>query len=322
MILVVDANNLLHRILHVPALARLVTRSGVPVGGVFGSIRVFKRTIEDFAVDGAVAVWDSTHSKRRKEIYPEYKGGRTRDPAYHSLFVSQKERLQETLTALGVCQLQVPGREADDVIFNIVEVKKYDWLIQSEDRDMLQAVAENVSVWRPITQANETKDPVDAEGNLKHLVRMANFVEYTGMRHGHYQFWKALTGDSSDNIPGVLGDKAALVVLKNMKEPTLVGLFDALTACTELPRFSRYCKNALDNWPDIIRNHQLLDLSQEVLEPVEMEAVRSALFRPKPPLSEMMVAELMSQLEFRSILNNLAQWCSPFRRIHAIQTFD
>lgn len=204
MIILIDMNNLAHRVFHTPQ-AELTTKAGEPSGVILGVINNIKATIERFPeCTRVMAMWDGGKSQWRKEAYPSYKAGRDygskEDPekkAKYDALWSQMEILHESLHLFGVNSIKIEGQEADDLIASACKVLPGPKVIVTNDKDMLQLISHEVSVYTP------------QKGGK--MIGIMNFYEETGVTLSAYLGYRALVGDSSDNIIGVpgIGEKTA-----------------------------------------------------------------------------------------------------------------
>ncbi len=150
------------------------------------------------------AVFDSRKKTFRHELYPEYKANRQKTPEdLHA----QVPMVEETLAALGVPLLRVDGFEADDLIATLAErcrVEGRACYIVSGDKDLLQLVGGDIYELRPGKGAAPyeliDEQTVLAEWGVPSL-RILDLL--------------SLTGDASDNVPGVkgIGEKTAAKLL-------------------------------------------------------------------------------------------------------------
>ena len=198
------------------ALPNLTKSDGTPTGGVFGFASIAVEVIKKLEPDYVAVAWDKTKTstRKRKEIYPEYKAGRTRPP---DDFFAQIPLLHELLESFNWPLLEMDDYEADDIIGTIsVEAAKKDveTLVISGDYDMMQLLSKHTSVYINKKGADMMRF-TESEFEEKYGVKLAQFIDY-----------KALVGDSSDNIPGVrgIGPKAA---------QTLLGEYDTLDGIYE-----------------------------------------------------------------------------------------
>ncbi|MDH3900892.1 MAG: DNA polymerase I, partial [Gammaproteobacteria bacterium] len=198
-LLLVDGSSYLYRAFHVPNLQRLTTKDGMPTGAVYGVINMLRSLLKDYQPDYMAVVFDARGKNFRHARYPEYKANR---PPMPEELVAQVEPLHAVVRALGLPLLQVPGVEADDVIGTLASqasVAGMDTVISTGDKDMAQLVDARVSL---VNTMDRPPTALDVEG-VK-----ARF----GVPPEHIIDLLALTGDSSDNIPGIpkVGPKTAV----------------------------------------------------------------------------------------------------------------
>lgn len=205
------------------AMGPLSLTDGTPTGGVYGFAAIAMDVVRKLAPTKVVVAWDSkTSTVRRREIYPEYKAGRIK-PGED--FYTQIPLLKELTEALGWNFVEVENYEADDIIGTLslqadetVDSKgkcEYETYIISSDLDMLQIVDDNTHMWRILKGFSNIEEINVAEVEAKYGIKKAQFLDL-----------KALKGDASDNIPGVLGvgEKTAVKLLN--KYGTLDGIYE------------------------------------------------------------------------------------------------
>ncbi|MES2876122.1 MAG: DNA polymerase I [Patescibacteria group bacterium] len=198
------------------AMPGLSLPDGTPTGGVFGFASIAIEVIKKLEPDYVVVAWDKskTSTSKRKEIYPEYKAGRTRPP---DDFFAQIPLLHDLLESFGWPLLEMDDYEADDIIGTIsvqATDKDIETCIVSGDYDMMQLLSPHTSVYIN-KKGSEMMRFTEVEFEEKYGVKLTQFVDY-----------KALVGDSSDNIPGVrgIGPKAAQSLLTQYD--TLDGVYE------------------------------------------------------------------------------------------------
>ena len=198
------------------AMPGLSLPDGTPTGGVYGFASIAIEIIKKLEPDYVVVAWDKskTATSKRKEIYPEYKAGRTRPP---DDFFAQIPLLHELLESFGWPLYEMDHYEADDIIGTIsVEAKNkgIDTCVVSGDYDMMQLLNDNVSVY------------INKKGSDMMRFTASEFAEKYGVTLDQFVDYKALVGDSSDNIPGVrgIGPKAAQTLLAQYK--SLDGIYE------------------------------------------------------------------------------------------------
>jgi len=138
----------------------------------------------------AVAL-DSPGRTFRKEIYPQYKGGRP-DSMPDDLQI-QVKRMVEILEALNIPVFRKEGFEADDLIGTLTKQlvnAGYKVVICTRDKDMNQLISPDVNVY---------------EMKTKSLIDVRDVHEKYGLKTSQFIDFLAIQGDASDNIPGVFG---------------------------------------------------------------------------------------------------------------------
>lgn len=182
---------------------RMQTDSGEPTAGVFGFANVLMRLLEQEKPEYLAVAFD-TGKTFRNELYPEYKATRAKMP---DDLRPQIERIRQMIDAFHLPRLEKEGVEADDVLGSIAKQAVELGLgvkIITGDRDLLQLVSDRVSVILPGSKLSDSRSYSAAEVKASLGVTPEQVVDY-----------KALVGDTSDNIPGVagIGPKTAVTLL-------------------------------------------------------------------------------------------------------------
>ncbi|MFU8878000.1 MAG: DNA polymerase I, partial [Wenzhouxiangellaceae bacterium] len=273
----VDGSSYLYRAFH--ALPSLTSGDGRPTGALFGVANMVRRLMDRYGPERIAVVFDAPGRNFRHEQYADYKANR---PPMPDELRQQLEPLDELLTALGVKIVRIPGVEADDVIATLTGHARragQPVLISSGDKDLAQLVADGVVVEDSMQdkrydgQAVEDKFgvPPDRVGDLL-----------------------ALTGDSSDNIPGVekVGPKTAAKWLKQY------GSLDAVieNAGEIGGKIGENLRNALDQLP---LSRSLVSLKSDVALDFSLTDLER-----KPPDRSRLV-ELLKQHGFSTWLRQI-----------------
>jgi DNA polymerase-1 len=179
-----------------------------PQGHNSSSVFVFFRTLFQLIRDrapGAVAVaMDSRVPTFRHERYDQYKANREKAP---DDLHAQVPVIEEILAALGIPSVRADGFEADDVIATLVEecstTHRPCWIL-SGDKDIMQLIGGNVRLLAPERGATDVVE-----------YAREKVFEAKGVYPEQIIDFLALTGDSSDNVPGVpgIGEKTAQKIL-------------------------------------------------------------------------------------------------------------
>jgi DNA polymerase-1 len=182
----VDGSSYLYRAFH--ALPQLSNSLGEPTGALLGVANMLKRLVNEEDPEYIAVVFDARGPTFRHELYSEYKANR---PPMPRELRQQVEPILEFTRLLGLPLIQVEGVEADDVIGTLArqaEEAGLDCVISTGDKDMAQLVTERTTLTNTMTETDTDHDGV---------------VEKFGVRPEQIVDFLALTGDKSDNIPGV-----------------------------------------------------------------------------------------------------------------------
>lgn len=166
-----------------------LARSRFEAGAMPGDIlRAVVNLREEYKPKITMVAWDAPGGSVRKEVSEAYKSNRHAAPeAYLDLL----KEVRYLLNDFGVTQLEAKGYEGDDILFTITKTMPGPHLIWTADKDLLQAVAKDVSMlWYK-------------RGNASPLVTPENIVELTGLNAREYGDMLTLAGDPVDGIPGL-----------------------------------------------------------------------------------------------------------------------
>jgi 5'-3' exonuclease len=187
MITIIDANSLHHRAWH-------AARENTPAAGAI-AYRLIRRACNDS--DAALLCWDGS-SKLRKGIYPAYKANRSRNLNLDLWLEDQQVKLQSQ----GWACHRHPDWEADDLAASYCYNFPQPTRLASSDRDWWGLINNETHVLLP--------------GDWKTVTEKEMFAYY-GVTPSQFCEYKALVGDSGDNIPGVpgIGPKRALAIIQH-----------------------------------------------------------------------------------------------------------
>ena len=260
--------------------------NGEHVGGVYGSLNALQSYIKRFEPSECIIAWEGSQSgERRRKKLKEYKEGRkmvgmrrgftTSDVDEKEAFARQLELLKNSLDHLPMKQVAVKYLEADDAIAymakKVIDKKS---IIITTDRDYLQLVDENISVFRPVkTKENPTGEMIDLDWmHQKENIHPPN-----------YALLKAIVGDKSDNIAGVkgIGEKTARKDIQLLwtahEEFDIDDLFKWLLTRKEA-KYQKY----LDN-EDLIRlNYKIVQLLELEISLASIDSLRNSYISETP----------------------------------------
>ena len=254
-VLIVDGLNTFIRSF---AASPVTNDDGLHIGGISGTLLSIGHAIKTVDPTRVIVVFDGKNgAKRRREVFPEYKANRkfkirlnrSEDLSDDDGQLRQLRRLVEYMSHMPFSIVTAEGVEADDVIgYLAVEKFKEQCYIMSSDKDFLQLVDERVRIWSP------TK---------KRLYYTPDIVEEYGVHPNNFVLYRALTGDKSDNIPGVdgLGLKTLLKLYPQFAEETQLSVDDIVNYAQTQPK-SKMCVKLTQSKDLIERNLGLMQLSE------------------------------------------------------------
>ena len=172
------------------------------MGAVYGVTSILIAALEQEKPSHVMVAWDLPKPTFRHIKYVGYKAQR---PKADSEMVAQIPMVKKVIETMGIVQIEQEGYEADDIIGTLSKDREGEVVILTGDQDTMQLVSENVRVLTPAKGANPPVLYGPDEVWNKYGVHPEQIVDY-----------KALIGDSSDNIPGVagIGPKGASQLLK------------------------------------------------------------------------------------------------------------
>jgi DNA polymerase-1 len=227
LLLLVDGHSLAFRSFYAFAKGGdggLATKDGVPTSVTYGFLKSLLDTCTEWRPDGVAIAFDTDTPTFRHEADDTYKANRDVAPEQ---FFADLNNLREILgDHLDLPLVMAPGFEADDVLGTLADRAAGEgWRVRilSGDRDLFQLVDDG----RDIAVLYMGGGPGN-KGAGPREIRREGVVEKLGVPPEDVVDLKALTGDSSDNIPGVrgVGPKTAISLLK--AHGTLTGIYDAL----------------------------------------------------------------------------------------------
>lgn len=214
-ILVIDGNSIINRAFY--GVRPLTTKNGKHTNAIFGMINIVSRQLDLVKPDYAAVAFDLKAPTFRHKMYEHYKEGRHPTPEE---LLSQFADAKECLRLMGVHVMELVGYEADDIQGTVASLahtaeEPTESYILSGDRDLLQLIDDKITV---LLATN--KDTL--------VIHREEFFEKYGVEPSQLVDMKALMGDSSDNIPGVLGigEKTAATLIQNFG--SLDGIYEQI----------------------------------------------------------------------------------------------
>ncbi|MBF0345649.1 MAG: DNA polymerase I [Nitrospirae bacterium] len=260
------------------AVQGLRNSKGFPTNAIYGFLTSLYKIIKDDKAQAIAVAFDRAEPTQRHKLYPLYKAHRPHPP---DDLIQQIKPIRDLIEALGIKIFSLSGVEADDILATIakrVASEGFSVHIVSNDKDLLQVVGHNISIYDPV------KNVVLDEQHV---------IQRFGLPPHRVPEVMALTGDASDNIPGVkgIGEKTAVELLRQFSS------IDELINNPARIRNNRIRRLIQDNIDNIKLSKQLVTIDTEVPMTIDVED----LFSMRRP-NHNRLRELFTEYEFYSLL--------------------
>lgn len=278
-LVVIDGNSLLYRAFY--ALPPLQNRRGEYTNAVYGFTTMLTRLLESEQPDYIAVAFDPPKPSFRVRIDQSYKAQREKTPPELS---EQIERTREILKAMKIPVFEVDDFEADDVIGTLADQFAEEGrqvTVVSGDADLLQLISDGVTVML-------TKKGITQMESYDHKL----LKEKYGLAPEQVIDFKALKGDSSDNIPGVpgIGDKTARSLLEEYG--TLENIYNNIDQLKP-----KMASKLQDYREPLYTGRDLVTLRRDVPVDCEWETCRYS----EPDYDKLI--DIFNELEFKSLVN-------------------
>jgi DNA polymerase I len=310
--LLVDGLNLFtrHYVAH-PAMSG----NGEQVGGVVGFVNNLTRLVDRCNPSNVIVFWEGGGSKRKRDLYSDYKASRRPqklnryyDPDLIPVSVKnrnyQLKTIIDILNCFPITQIYVEDAEADDAIGYISKYKLRDVpkIIVSSDHDFYQLIDPLTIIWSP---------------TLKKFVRTDFVLKKFQVHPNNFCLAKSISGDKSDNIPGVSGvgyKKLAKRFTKFSSEEDY--LIDEFFSDVKLLKESKKLKmidSILDSESLIKRNWKLVHLDVNNLSHTQVNKINEKVENPNKTCNNINAHKILKQNSITQI--DLIQSNFVFKRL-------
>jgi DNA polymerase-1 len=273
-IYLIDGTAYIYRAYH--AIRGLSNSRGLPTNAIFGFTRMLMKLMEDRSPQYVAMFFDAKGPTFRHEMYKDYKANR---PPMPEDMVVQLPYIKKITAAFNLPIIEMPGFEADDLIgttARLAEKEGYSIVIVTGDKDFMQLVTDKTAIWDPM------KDTT---------IGLQSIKEKFGIEPHQMIDVQGLSGDTSDNIPGVpgIGPKTALSLIKTYC--SMQGIYEKLDTLT--PKKQR---ENLENFKDqAFLSRELVTINTRV--PVSLDPAKFKVAAPE----RKKLSELFKNLEFRQL---------------------
>ncbi|MCL1865641.1 MAG: DNA polymerase I [Spirochaetes bacterium] len=201
---ILDGHALCYRAYYAFIKSPLTNSQGQNTSAIFGFAKMLIKLISEQSPDYLAVAFDPPQKSFRFKLYEEYKANRQKMP---DDMRSQIGEIKNMVKTLGIAMLEHPDYEADDILGTIAEKfssSELEIYIVTGDKDAYQLVNDNVLIY------------ANTKGISEYEIYDKNGIfEKKGITPEQVIDYMALTGDQSDNVPGVkgIGEKTALKLI-------------------------------------------------------------------------------------------------------------
>lgn len=297
---------------------------GKHIGGMAGFMKSLGLAIRSFKPTRVVVVFDGKGgSQRRRKLYKEYKSNRkpfTRLNRTYDLVTEQQEQdnmkfqlvsLVEMLEHMPITVISLDNIEADDTIAYFSELVTQHGgtsIIYSTDKDFLQMISDSVKVYNPVKRKTYTAETL---------------LEDYGVHPKHFLFYRALLGDSSDNIDGIrgAGEKTVLKYIPELADPDSEVSVSAIEQKYSTHKKKPKLIETIVSREDIVdRNLQLMNLHDVNISGEAKLKIVHKFEQGCPALDRNTLTKLMLQTKIIVSIHNPNDWITssflPLARFH------
>ena len=283
--------------------------NGNHIGGVTGFLKSVGYVIRKFKPSRVYVIFDGKGgSKRRRDIYPDYKSGRkplTRLNRTYDMTTEQDEQdlmryelviVAKALMKLPITTITLDYVEADDIISYIAQhvvENGGESIIYSTDKDFLQLVGDGIKVWNPVRKKTYIPETV--------------LEDYT-IHPNNFLLYRALTGDISDNLPGIkgLGMKTLLKFMPGFATEEKLDLDDVITVAESSK--SKVILKIVDQKENIQRNLILMSLLSVMMSDNNKLKVLNKINKPQLFLKKYDLTKLLIETNILPSMQNYDSW--------------
>ena len=283
--------------------------NGNHIGGVTGFLKSVGYVTRKFKPSRVYVIFDGKGgSKRRRDIYPDYKLGRkplTRLNRTYDMTTEKDEQdlmryelviVAKALMKLPITTITLDHVEADDIISYIAQhvvENGGESIIYSTDKDFLQLVGDGIKVWNPVRKKTYIPETV---------------LEDYSIHPNNFLLYRALTGDTSDNLPGIkgLGMKTLLkIVPEFVTEQHLT--FDDVIDAAENSKL-KVASRIIDEQESIKLNIKLMSLRSVMISDNNKMKILNKINRPQLSLHKYDLTKLLIETNILPAMQNYDSW--------------
>jgi DNA polymerase-1 len=262
----------------------LINSKGEHTSAVYGFVNTLMKILDEEKPDHIAVVFDRPEPTFRHKMYKPYKATRQKMPED---MASQLGRLREVVEAYNVPILEMAGYEADDIMGTLAhkaEAEGMETFLVTSDKDFMQLISPLTKIYRPGKSGNEWE-----------IIDFEHVEEKLGVTPDKVIDVLGLTGDKSDNVPGVpgIGEMTAIPLVREYG--TIENILD------NIDKISRQSlqQKLRDNKDKALLSKSLVTIDTKI--PIDVDIHR---LQAKPKNIDKLIS-LFTELEFKYLLRKL-----------------
>ena len=275
----IDGSAYIYRAYH--AVRGLSNSSGLPTNATFGFTRMLIKLMQDCSPEYVAMFFDAKGPTFRHERYEDYKANR---PPMPDDLVQQLPWIRKVTEAFNIPVFEMQGYEADDLIGTLArraEAAGLDVVMVTGDKDFMQLVTDRSIIWDPMK--DKRLDP-------------AAIREMFGLEPTQMIDVMGLSGDSSDNIPGVpgIGQKTAVKLIQTHSS------LDGVYADIETITAKKQKANLIEFKEQALLSRELVTIDRDAPVEIDLKALKTR------GTDDQALSRLFAELEFRQLQQEYA----------------
>ncbi|MDI6765663.1 MAG: DNA polymerase I [Bacteroidota bacterium] len=258
----------------------LINSKGENTSAIFGFVNTLMKILNDEKPDHIAVVFDTKEPTFRHVMYEPYKATRQKMPED---MIPQIEKLKEVVKAFNVPSIEMNGYEADDIMGTLArkaEQQGIETFLVTGDKDFMQLISPLIKMYKPGKRGDDW-EIVDERG----------VKEKFGVTPEHVIDVLGLTGDKSDNVPGIpgIGEKTAIPLVQEY------GTIEKIIAQVEKIPQKGIQQKIKEHKAIAMLSKELVTINVNVPIDIDIHHLEAK------PYDRTKLIELFSQFEFRSL---------------------
>lgn len=287
----IDGHSYIYRAYH--AIGHLSNSKGLPTNAIFGFTKMLLKLMEEKEPKYLAVAIDAKGPTFRHRLYKEYKA--TRPPMPPDL-IDQLPYIKRVIQGLSIKMIETPGYEADDIIGTLVrrgEDRGFRIVIVTGDKDFRQLISPSTSLWDTMRDRYTDYEAFKEE----YHIAPEKVIDLMG-----------LSGDSSDNIPGVpgVGEKTALGLIREYG--TLENVYRHLNEIHK----KKLKENLEASRDDAVLSKKLVTIDQDI--PIDEDIEDLKVREPEGDV----LSWLFRELEFKGLWEQFASRSDPKKKDYGL----